>query len=99
MHPAPDALLPSVCAREMLVYLRFCIPVVSVNVWLSAKCLRSTVAAAPFWLGCPAGYSGCAGVTMSGSQPGSDAVSGLPSASASGIAVTGRQVTSLGWEP
>jgi hypothetical protein len=36
---------------------------------------------------------------MSGSQPGSLAVSGLPSVSASGMEVTGRHVTSCGWAP
>ena len=61
----------------------------------SPKWRRRTVAAAPLRLGCPAGYSGCDGVITSGSQPGSEVVSLLPSLSASGIEVTGRQVTEL----
>src|SRR6185503_2563623 len=100
MPPQTRALLPSERACAMLVYVRLGCPiVVSVNVcprrW---KWLRRIVAAAPFWLGCPAGYSECDGVLMSGSQSGSEAVSGLPSVSARGIEVTGRQVTSVGTE-
>ena len=53
----------------------------------------------PVLAGCPAGYSGCDGVLTRGSQSPSGAVSGLPSVSASGIAVTGRHVTSVGSEP
>ena len=50
----------------------------------------------PFWPGWPARYSGCDCVLMSGSQFGSGTVCGLPSVSASGMEVTGRQVTSVG---
>src|SRR5437762_2113747 len=57
------------------------------------KMLASTVAAAPLTVEWPEGYSGKAGVVSSGVQLGSAVVSGLPSVSASGIAVTGRQKT------
>ena len=57
------------------------------------KVLARTVAAAPLRLEWPEGYSGWAGVIRSGVQLGSAVVSGLPSVSASGIAVTGRQKT------
>src|SRR5262249_46669617 len=50
-----------------------------------------TVAAAPLKVLWPEMYSGNGGVAISGSQLGSAAVAGLPSVSASGIAVTGRQ--------
>src|SRR6267143_537483 len=100
MPPQTRALFPSERACATLVYVRLGCPiVVSVNVCRPPKWLRRTVAAAPFWLGCPAGYSGCDGVLMSGSHSGSAAVSGLPSESANGIEVTGRQVTSVGTEP
>src|SRR4029079_14496475 len=94
MPPQARALLPSERACEMLLYVRFgCPVVVSVNVCASSKWLSSTVAAAPLGLGCPAGYSGCEGVVISGAQSGSASVSGFSSVSASGIAVTGRHVT------
>src|SRR5438046_6339937 len=105
MPPQTRALSPSARAAEMLVYIRLGrstpadVLVVSVNVRASGKRLRSTVAAAPFCAGCPAGYSGCDGVVTSGSQSGSRVVSGLPSRSASGIAVTGRHVTSVAIAP
>src|SRR6266404_4780238 len=101
MPPQTRPLLPSARACSMLVYVRLgCPAVVSVNgCGPLLKWLRRTVAAAPFWLGCPAGYSACDGVLMSGSHSGSAAVSGLPSESASGIEVTGRQVTAVGTEP
>src|SRR5262245_50486171 len=51
---------------------------------------RAVAAAAPYAL-CPDEYDGCAGVTISGAQVGSAAVSGLPSVSAARMAVTGRQ--------
>src|SRR6188474_370732 len=100
MPPQTLALFPSERAWVMLVYVRLgCPVVVSVNVCGRPNWLRRTVAAAPLRLGCPAGYSGCDGVLMSGSHSGSAAVSGLPSAAARGIAVTGRQVTSAGRLP
>jgi hypothetical protein len=101
VHPAPDPGVVSVLAAcVMLVYVRLGCPVaVNVNDWASLKLLSRTVAAAPLRLGCPAGYSGCEGVLISGSQSGSEVVSGLPSVSARGIAVTGRQVTSVGRAP
>src|ERR1700693_3442903 len=60
---------------------------------LLPKSLASTVAAAPLTVECPDGYSGKAGVVSRGVQVGSAGVSALPSVSASGIAVTGRQKT------
>ena len=101
VHAAPDPGVVPVRARLRDAGVRAVrlSGVVSVNVCSSSKWLRRTVAAAPFWLGCPAGYSGCDGVLTSGSQSGSGAVSGLPSVFASGIAVTGRQVTSIGLAP
>ena len=51
----------------------------------SSNCLAKMVAAAPFKLGCPAGYSGCAGVLMSGSHSGSDSVSAFASLFAKGL--------------
>ncbi len=75
MPPQTLALFPSERACLMLVYVRLgCPVVVSVNVCRRRKWLRRTVAAAPLRLGCPAGYSGCDGVVMSGSQLGSGAV-------------------------
>src|SRR3954466_14609447 len=73
--------------------------VLSVNVCASSKQVRSAVAPAPLSEGCPAGYSGCAGVEMSGVQLGSAIVSGLLSVSARVIAVTGRHVTSVSVAP
>src|ERR1700736_719579 len=101
MPPQTRPLLPSARACALLVYVRLgCAVGVRGNVCgRLSKWRGRTVAAAPFWLGCAAGYSGCDGVLMSGSHSGSAAVSGLPSESASGIEVTGRQVTSVGTEP
>ena len=59
----------------------------------SPKKLASTTAAAPLTVEWPDGYSGCAGVAKSGIHEGSGLVAGLPSVSARGIAVTGRQKT------
>ena len=82
----------------MLLYVRSGSPVaVNVNVCASLKLARRMVAAAPLRLGCPAAYSGCEGVLISGSQSGSGAVSGLPSVSARGIAVTGARWPGSGW--
>src|SRR5258706_3830702 len=44
---------------------------------------------------CPQGYSGCNGVSISGSQPGSRVVASLPSMSPLRIAVIGRQKLKL----
>src|SRR6476646_7812072 len=60
---------------------------------LSPKKLASTLAAAPLTVEWPDGYSGCAGVAKSGIHAGSEIVAELPSVSARGIAVTGRQKT------
>ena len=57
---------------------------------LSNSTLR-TVAIALLIVACADGYSGWFGVAMSGVQPGSASVAGLPSSSARWIAVTGRQ--------
>ena len=51
----------------------------------------STTAPAAETMVCAAGYSGCGGVARSGVQVGSGSVAGLPSVSAAGMAVTGRQ--------
>src|SRR6266542_483830 len=82
MPPQIRALFPSARALAMLLYVRSgCPVVVSVNVCASCEnWLRSTAAAAPFWPGWPAGYSGCDGVLTSGSQLKSEVVLGLPSA-------------------
>lgn len=60
---------------------------------LLAKVVRQHCPAAPLMLECPDGYSGCAGVANSGAQHASGIVAALPSVSASGIAVIGRQKT------
>src|SRR4051794_26193149 len=54
-----------------------------------------TAAAAPLKVLCPEVYDGKGGVVSSGAQLGSGAVSGLPSRSASWMAVTGRQKAKL----
>src|SRR5581483_6795638 len=65
---------------------------VTANDCLSPKKLSSTSAPAALIVLCAPGYEGSAGVVpASGSQFGSATVSGLPSVSASLIAVTGRQ--------
>src|SRR3954469_20102096 len=51
---------------------------------------RSTIAAAALTVPCAPGYDGSGAVAESGVQVGSATVSGLPSASAFLIAVTGR---------
>src|SRR5688500_20060809 len=100
LPPHTLALFPSARACAMLVYVRSGRPVVvRVNVWPSLKWRSRTVAAAPFRLGWPAGYSGCDGVLTRGSQSTSGMVAGLPSVSARGIAVTDRQVTSVASAP
>jgi len=60
---------------------------------ISPKILASTTAAAPLTVEWPDGYSGWFGVAKSGIHDGSGLVPGLPSVSARGIAVTGRQKT------
>ena len=60
------------------------------NAVLSPKKSARIRAAAPLTQECAEGYSGNGGVTINGVQFGSGVVAGLPSVSASGMAVTGR---------
>jgi len=59
--------------------------------WSVPKNDFRTAAAAPFWHMCAAGYSGWFGVGTTGVQVASAVVAALPSVSASGIALCGRQ--------
>src|SRR5260370_12138135 len=62
---------------------------------VSPKKSARTPAAPPLKMAWADTYSGCAGVGSNGVQAGSAAVSGLPSASASTMAVMGRQLRSM----